>query len=567
MPSSRLALALILCLASVPVGAQTWTEEGDAMSFPDRGPQTTRGPGPLTLIEGSTGPGDPRDAYCIRVEESFFFLATTDPASHSGASATFDTRLFLFDEYGKPVLANDDSPAGGTDLSTLDRTATDGSGFALEQRGKYVLVVAGAPDVPHDLAGMDLFAFGAGSSLVHAPASGAGSFSAWAGGSPPTGSYTLALEGVEFCQDRLSAVFTKSDVGAAVQNRVCVGDGGGGFSHCRNVPDSAFSSRGAALGYIDPNRHLDLIVANTDAQINRTCAGGETGFGLCVNVSTSSVMSQEVALRDLDGDTHLDAVIANFGPNKICYGDGGGLFTSCVDIFELFVDRDSPEVALGYVDDDEYVDAVFALLDAPNRVCFGDALGGLVDCAEVNSNATDTEGVALGRVNGDEYLDLVFANFAAPDGVCLGQPGGTFDCSPVDPADNGLSLGLALGYVDTDEHLDAVFARDLSEPNVICLGDGDGDFTCSEVDSELDRANAVALGMMNDDPHLDAVFGGDVDYICLGDGTGAFDCSIALTGGVPTPSTDVELGPLVNAWIFSDGLESGDTVGWSSSVP
>lgn len=564
---AALGLGLTLVLFASGVSAQTWTETGDAMSFPDEAPQPTRGGGPLLSIAGTTGTGDARDAYCIRIEESFAFLATTDPNRHADAGATFDTRLFLFDESGRAVLANDDAPDGGSSLSTLDRLATDGSGFALEQRGRYTVVVAGADDGPRDSAGLPLFDFTAGSGLVHAPTPGRGSFADWNGGAPATGSYTLGLEGAEFCQDSLSAVFTKSDIADGAQNRICVGDGAGGFSHCVDAPDSSFPSRGAALGYLDPNAHLDLVVANDDLVVDRVCSGGERGLVFCANVAAAGASGSDVALGDLDGDGHLDGVFAQDGLNTVCLGDGGGLLSTCAEIPEDTPFLDSADVALGFVDDDAHLDAVFATLDEANRVCLGDGAGGFQACTSISPSTADSYGVVLGRVDGDTHLDAIFANARSPDEVCLGQGGGLFDCSAIQHADSSVSIAAAAGYLDDDAFLDVVFARFVNDPDAVCLGDGSGLFTCNDIVSEPSSSLGVALGLMNEDPHLDAVFAGDVDRICLGDGGGEFECSVAVTGGVPTPSTDVELGPLVDAWIFDDGFESGDTSAWPATVP
>ena len=54
----------------------------------------------------------------------------------------------------------------------------------------------------------------------------------------------------------------------------------------------------------------------------------------CVDINTDTLRSFEVALGDLNKDGNLDAVFANFDePNHVCLGDGRGSF-SCSDISE-----------------------------------------------------------------------------------------------------------------------------------------------------------------------------------------------------------------------------------------
>lgn len=185
---------LVVCAGlavSASAGAQVWTESGDAPSFPDGAAQVTRGEESLDTIIGSTGEGDLRDAFCIKITDPASFLATTDPTTDPGASGDFDTRLFLFHPDGAPVLANDDTPPSSSPfLSTLTGVATDGSGFVLSQPAEYVLIVAGFSDDPQDGADVDLFGISPNFDFVHAPNPAAEGFDHWEGDAPANGDYT-----------------------------------------------------------------------------------------------------------------------------------------------------------------------------------------------------------------------------------------------------------------------------------------------------------------------------------------------------------------------------------------
>ena len=80
--------------------------------------------------------------------------------------------------------------------------------------------------------------------------------------------------------------------------------------------------------------------------------------------------------------------------------------------------------------------------------------------------------VALGGLDGDGNLDAVFANSLQQNSVCLGDGAGGFTCSDVG-TDTKESRGVALGMVDGDTNLDAVFANS-NQKNRVCLGNGSG---------------------------------------------------------------------------------------------
>ena len=227
-------LFIILCTQTILsiAGGGTWSEFGDVQSYPDGQPQVTRGAGALTLINGSTFPtSDPRNAYCIKITDPANFIATTDNNIINTASTDFDTRLFLFDKRGKPLLFNDDTPPSAAPFaSTLTSVATDGSGYVLNQPGEYILVVAGFSDDPMDNIANNLFNQTA--SLVHAPIPNSNHFATWENNNPQTGGYFIALQGVSFCQDKLDIVGTSSSL--TNDSLMCSGDGIGGFGNCNS---------------------------------------------------------------------------------------------------------------------------------------------------------------------------------------------------------------------------------------------------------------------------------------------------------------------------------------------
>ena len=254
--------------------AQVWIESGDAPSFPDGPAQVTRG-AVLDTISGSTGAGDLRDAYCIRIVEPDSFLATTDPATSPTANADFDTRLFLFRSDGAPVLANDDTPPSQPPfLSTLTGSATDGSGFVLSQPGEYVLVVGGSPEDPQDPTDLNLFDIDSALDGVHAPDPAAGRFDAVGGGSPGHRQLRGLSRRGQPCQNALDVVF--ANIVPEQPNRSCLGDGLGGFT-CSDVStdESSIAWRGAGLRgrRPEPRRRLREHRPREESGVSRRRSG------------------------------------------------------------------------------------------------------------------------------------------------------------------------------------------------------------------------------------------------------------------------------------------------------
>jgi len=324
--------------------------------------------------------------------------------------------------------------------------------------------------------------------------------------------------------DDLDAIF--ANYGQA--NRVCYGDGAGGFT-CSDVSADTNQSADVALGDLNGDGDLDVIFANI-GQLKRVCLGnGAGGFTGCADVGGVR-NSTEVALGLVKGDGNLDAVLANNGDlNRVMWGDGTGGFSGGSNVGAGA--RRSFGVALGDLNGDSNLDVVFANNGDRNRRCLGDGAGGL-NCINASADTNSSRGVALGNINNtvDSYLDAVFANAGQPNRGCLGDAAGNFTggCADVS-GDTNDTRGVALGDLNGDGNLDAVFANGTDQQNRRCLGDAAGNFTggCADVSGDTNRSLAVALGDLNGDGDLDAVFAnrGQVNRRCLGNGAGGFACA------------------------------------------
>jgi len=148
----------IAASAGVAMARPAWTEVGDAgYIFDGTGAQLTVGSGAISSISGSTSaPGattynELMDAYVIQIKDPVSFRATTNSAIDPVASvvgagdfAGTDTRLWLFNLAGQPMLLNDDSGTGVQSIITAPGSfATSGAGGIVTARAAAQTIVAG----------------------------------------------------------------------------------------------------------------------------------------------------------------------------------------------------------------------------------------------------------------------------------------------------------------------------------------------------------------------------------------------------------------------------------------
>lgn len=199
-------IAAGLALLSGTAIAGTWVEvadAGDALS----GFQNTNGVGSLDNITGATGSGDFVDAYCIKITNAAAFRAAT--AAAFGGSASFDTRLFLFDIAGNPLLMNDDHPGGSPFNSMLSGPAFyTGTGEGTTDNPQevvngqdYILAVTGFSNMVENAANGEMFRVDTlfdFDNLYGPDPAVSGPADHWENASPATGTYNISLAGATY---------------------------------------------------------------------------------------------------------------------------------------------------------------------------------------------------------------------------------------------------------------------------------------------------------------------------------------------------------------------------------
>lgn len=168
------------CLSDPGTGGQ-WAEVGDADYYPGAA-QVPIGTGPLTTITGAMGFTDDVDTFLIRITNESAFNVTTVANGQTLA----DTQLFLLDQFGRGVAANDDNASGTR--STIDSTLVTANGL-------YMLVVSGYNT---DLTNNGNLVFPNTTSGQVAPNANTGPMNGVTAANAATGTYTITLAGCEF---------------------------------------------------------------------------------------------------------------------------------------------------------------------------------------------------------------------------------------------------------------------------------------------------------------------------------------------------------------------------------
>lgn len=287
-------------------------------------------------------------------------------------------------------------------------------------------------------------------------------------------------------------------IGNGGQNRLYLNGGAGFFSDAtaNQMPTDNDATESIALGDIDADGDLDLVVGNNLGQ-NRLYVNNGTGTFVDSTASQMPMDSDStaaVALGDLDRDGDLDLIIANGGSCAFgsCYGqqsrlylnDGTGTFTDATATRMPAETDITAAVALGDVDGDGGLDLVLGnhggcgipggwCVGQQNRLFLNDGAGVFFDATATHlpPDAHGTEDLALGDFDNDGDLDLVLCNslsFPVPgqnirtggqNRLYLNNGTGIFNDVTATrfPPNTDDGFAVAAGDVDGDDDLDLVF--------------------------------------------------------------------------------------------------------------
>jgi VCBS repeat protein len=306
-----------------------------------------------------------------------------------------------------------------------------------------------------------------------------------------------------------------------------------------DITSDANDTRGVALGDVDSDGDLDLVVGNATAQRNRLYLNNGTASPFS-GVTGSDITADEedtfdAELWDVDGDGDLDLLVPNTGAgesNHVYLNDGDGDPWDTGLRFDISADTDTTnELAIGDVDGDGDLDVVTGNNGQTNCLYLNSfTASGETGAHPFNLNtvvqetlpgAAATHSMALADMDGDGDLDLIEADRigAAPrltlnNGTESPWEGQT---TTAIGSDTYRTTGVAIGDVDSDGDLDLITANEggfsgiggADHPNRLFLNNGTADPFSGVSGSNIGSTNCstmkVALGDIDNDGDLDLV--------------------------------------------------------------
>jgi predicted nucleotidyltransferase len=324
------------------------------------------------------------------------------------------------------------------------------------------------------------------------------------------------------------------------QNEIYINDGSDTYSTGIDLGKDISDTRSIALGDVNGDGSLDIVVGNYGGQNVVYLGNGKGTIWTPINFGTGCDATLSVALGDVNGDGALDIVVGNAGGQNVVYlGNGKGTDWTPIN-FGTGSDA-TCSVALGDVNGDSHLDIVVGNAGQQNVVYLNDGSGITWNGVDFGASIMNTCSVALGDVNGDGALDIVVGNILHQN-LVYKNDGTGIDWTPVDFGTGGNNTrSVALGDVNGDGSLDIVVGN-YGGQNVVYLSNGKGtDWTPINFGTGSDLTYSVALGDMNNDGDLDIVVGNNdqqnLVYMNLGSEIRVEGNSNEIVSGDITPNT------------------------------
>ena len=208
------------------------------------------------------------------------------------------------------------------------------------------------------------------------------------------------------------------------------GDGKGNFIQSGAYTDATFNTTDVELGDLDKDGDLDAVTANESYTDWNVTPNKDYPSKVCIHINNKGVFQvkqtinegfepRDIALGDMDNDGDLDIVVGNEGgEDKVYLNDGKGNFTQTI----TFGNKNDTtfSVALGDVNKDGYLDIALGDfgnwddlggIPVQNYVYLNTGKGRSFTPKPITSSYGFTNHIAMGDVDKDGDLDIAVGNF------------------------------------------------------------------------------------------------------------------------------------------------------------
>lgn len=318
-------------------------------------------------------------------------------------------------------------------------------------------------------------------------------------------------------------------LGSAAKVQVYLGTGFTIAPTTSTLVNTSIAANHVALGFVDGDQRLDLVVAAGTARggLASLLGNGAGGFGTAA-VTANLGAGGGLKLADVDGDGMLDAVMAD---GAVWKGGGNGSFA----YQGAMSTRTGLTAVLEDLDNDGNRDLVVLELRSNGaaegrlRIFRGNGVSGFEGVGV--PAGLRAVAVALGDLNGDGILDAVVAD-AGGDAVLVLKGLGNGQFAGAQAIAVGSSPeAVVLGDFDGDGRLDVAVTNSGSGTVSILLGNGTGGLGSASSFTVGGAPFALAVGDLNGDGRLDLVTAngsGDTVGVLLGNGSGGFTAAASV---------------------------------------
>ncbi len=259
-----------------------------------------------------------------------------------------------------------------------------------------------------------------------------------------------------------------------LHNRILLNDGSGNF-HSTNLGSEPDRSYTAALGDIDNDGDLDIVVSNDKPDEKVIYKNDRKGnFTQVGTWGEPSWNTRNISLVDINGDQCCDLVVANRkSTSYLILNDGQGNFPKSNWI--VIPSESATTIVAADFDGDGSMDLAVPHRDGgTSRILFADEKLTFQRTNTFGPTAASTRACATGDLNADGAMDLIVGDDRLGTSIYINDGKGSFPKSIAIGQPKLVAYSIAAAGVNQDDHLDVIIGYS-SGGSRVYLNDGTGE--------------------------------------------------------------------------------------------